>query len=171
MEHLWTPWRYDYVSGEAESPECLFCWAGATAADAGADEDRLVLHRDDRCFVMVNKYPYNNGHLMVAPYAHVGSLEAADPDDLEQLMRLALSCEKILRDTYAPDGFNLGMNVGAAAGAGVADHLHLHVVPRWTGDASFLTTTARTRVVPEDPGDTWARLRPRFATLGDDPSR
>jgi len=167
MEHLW---RYDYVSGEAKLEECLFCWAGSADPGSGADEERLVLHRGGRCFVMVNKYPYNNGHLMVAPFDHVGDLEAADPDDLGELMRLALSCEKILRDAYGPDGFNLGMNVGAAAGAGVADHLHLHVVPRWTGDASFLTTTARTRVVPEAPADTWTRLRSGFAVL-EDPAR
>lgn len=163
MEHLWTPWRYEYVSGERVSEGCLFCWAGG--GENGDDEERLVLHRDRRCFVIVNKYPYNNGHLMVAPFEHLGDLASASPEVLQDVVSLARACETILRDTYRPDGFNLGMNLGAAAGAGVADHLHLHIVPRWTGDASFLTTTNRTRVVPETPGDTWSRLRPAFASL------
>lgn len=168
MEHLWTPWRYDYVSGDRAPEGCLFCWAGE--GDPAEDEGRLILHRAHGCFVIVNKYPYNNGHLMVAPFEHVADLSSTAPEILQELMGVARSCETILRDAYGPDGYNLGMNLGAAAGAGVVDHLHLHVVPRWTGDASFLTTTNRTRVVPEAPGDTWSRLRPAFAELGEDTS-
>lgn len=161
MQHLWTPWRLAYVSGEERLEGCLFCRAGA--GDSGPGE--LVLHRGELCYVIINKYPYNNGHLMVAPGRHVADLGECTTEELAELMSLARSCERILREAYGPQGFNYGMNLGAAAGAGVVDHLHLHVVPRWTGDANFLTATNETRVVPEDPASTLARLRPAFDAL------
>lgn len=164
MERLWTPWRFEYVSGSsAQPPGCLFCWAVEGGPER--DAERLVLYRGKSNFVIVNRYPYNNGHLVVAPYAHVPDLSSAEPSQLEELIRLARASEEILRGAYDPDGFNLGMNVGAAAGAGVAEHHHLHVVPRWVGDTNFLAATSETRVVPEVPDRTYERLRPAFDAL------
>jgi len=163
MERLWTPWRFEYVTGQVAIDGCLFCWAVEGGEEC--DQERLVLHRAEHNFVIINKYPYNNGHLMVAPYAHVDDLEGSTSEQLAEMILLARACSGILRGAYCPHGFNIGMNLGAVAGAGVKDHAHLHVVPRWTGDVSFLTTTSDTRVVPELPEQTYERLRPEFATL------
>jgi len=163
MEHLWTPWRYEYVSGAGKAPGCMLC--SVLAAGPEADEANLILHRGALNFVIINKYPYTNGHLLIAPYEHVADLRSSSEPQLDEMVRLARACERILGDAYGPDGFNLGMNIGKAAGAGVADHQHLHIVPRWLGDASFMSTTAGTRVVPEAPQETFSRLRPRFAEL------
>lgn len=161
MDRLWTPWRYEYVSGLDDAPEgCLLC--NAVAGGADADEANLVLYRGRFNYVIINKYPYSNGHLMVAPYEHVADLRSSQDEQLAELMRLARSCETILLEAYGPHGFNIGMNIGRAAGAGVADHQHLHVVPRWIGDASFMSAAANTRVIPETPQGTFARLRPMF---------
>lgn len=164
MEHLSTPWRYEYVIGGTKEDGCLFCRAAAD--EPGNDETHLVLHRATLNFVIINKYPYTNGHLMIAPFAHVADLRGSDVAQLEEMVRLAKTCEKILGAAYHPNGFNIGMNIGKAAGAGIADHQHLHIVPRWLGDASFMTTTASTRVVPEAAAGTFARLRPAFDELG-----
>ena len=163
MDHLWTPWRYEYVTGATRVPGCLLC--AAVEGGPPADEANLVLHRGTSNFVIINKYPYSSGHLMVAPLAHVAELTGSSDEQLAELMTLARACESILADAYKPDGFNIGMNLGKAAGAGVVDHQHLHIVPRWIGDASFMTTTADTRVVPESPAETFARLRPAFDDL------
>lgn len=163
VEHLWTPWRFDYVSGADQPDGCLFCWAVSGGPEA--DPERLVLHRGELNFVMVNKYPYNNGHLMVAPFVHVADLEGAEAGQLEEMMLLTSACEGILRAAYHPDGFNIGMNLGQAAGAGVAGHHHLHIVPRWAGDTNFLTATNETRVVPETPERTYERLLSGFEAL------
>lgn len=163
MDRLWTPWRYEYVTGATGVPGCLLC--AAVEDDPSEDEANLVLHRGTSNFVIINKYPYSNGHLMVAPFAHVAELTGSSDEQLAEMMTLARACETILGDAYKPDGLNIGMNLGKAAGAGVVDHQHLHIVPRWIGDASFMTTTADTRVVPESPAETFARLSPAFNEL------
>ncbi len=144
----------------ASDDGCLFCTLASSPPDR--DRERLVLYRGKLVFLVINRYPYTSGHLMVAPYAHVADLEGAAPAQLAELMALARAAEGILRTTYAPDGFNVGINIGEAAGAGVPGHLHLHLVPRWRGDTNFLGATAETRIVPETPEQTWDRLRPAF---------
>jgi ATP adenylyltransferase len=160
MEHLWTPWRLSYVTEDAAGAECVFCEALASAGAAS-----LVVHRGARCFVLLNKFPYNNGHLMVVPTRHVGRLADATPDELQELIALAQASERVLTSAYAPHGLNLGLNLGKPAGAGVLDHLHLHVVPRWNGDTNFMSVVGETRVLPEELTQTAARLRPLFARL------
>jgi len=163
MERLCTPWRYEYVTGATRVPGCLLC--AAVEGPARDDEANLVLHRGSSNFVIINKYPYSNGHLMIAPFAHVAELARSSDEQLAEMMTLARACESILAEAYRPDGFNIGMNLGKAAGAGVVDHQHLHIVPRWTGDASFMTVTADTRVVPESPAGTFGRLHDAFDEL------
>jgi ATP adenylyltransferase len=164
VDYLWSPWRYRYVSSakpsSTESGGCVFC-AKAASSDDRAD---LVVLRGEHNFILLNLYPYTSGHLMIAPYAHVASLEDADPAALEEMMRLARRADAALRRLYKPDGMNIGMNLGACAGAGVAGHIHMHVLPRWCGDASFMTTISETRVLPEELSVTWERLR---EALGD----
>lgn len=141
---------------------CIFCRA-ATASDPAST---LTLYSDTRLVVMLNRYPYTNGHLMVAPTEHVSRLYESDAESLGALMRAAAEAQRILSDAYHPDGFNIGMNFGEAAGAGVVDHYHVHVVPRWNGDANFMSVTAQTRMIPEELDVTFSRLRPKFAELG-----
>ena len=162
MHRLWAPWRLSYVTkvGAAKDDPCVFC-----DAVAGPEPSRLTLHRGDRCFVILNKYPYSNGHLMVVPRRHIGKLFEAAPDELTELMALTRTAEMALSEAYTPDGLNVGMNLGRPAGAGVVGHLHIHVVPRWNGDTNFMTVTADTRVVPEEPAQTVERLRPIFLRL------
>ena len=138
-------------------PGCVLC----AACERGLDG--LVVHVGELNFVVMNLYPYNGGHVMIAPRRHVGSLAAATPEELSEMMSLARRLEEVFREVYRPDGINLGMNLGRPAGAGVADHIHMHVVPRWTGDTSFMTVVGETRVIPEDPRQACQRLRPYFA--------
>ena len=159
VERLYTPWRLGYVTNQAEAPGCALC----RARDGQDGADRLVVHAGETCFVVMNLYPYTGGHVMVTPKRHVASLSEATPAELAELMALARRLEEVLREVYRPDGINLGMNLGRAAGAGIADHIHLHVVPRWSGDTSFMTTVSDTRVIPEDPEQACRRLRPYFA--------
>jgi len=159
-QRLWAPWRLAYMQGERAGEGCIFCLAG----DAGDDAARFVLHRGERCFAMLNAFPYNCGHLMVAPVRHVGSVEDLDPDELLELMTITQRALRAVRDEYRPDGFNLGVNEGEIAGAGFADHVHLHVVPRWEADNNFMAVTAETRVLPQSLQDTYAALRGRFDT-------
>lgn len=140
---------------------CLFC----RAATASNPKSTLTLYVDSRLVVMLNRYPYTNGHLMVAPTAHVARLYESDSDTLGALMRLSAETQRILADVYRPDGFNIGMNFGQAAGAGVVDHYHVHIVPRWSGDSNFMSVTAETRMIPEDLHDTFEKLQPKFAEL------
>lgn len=170
MQHLWTPWRIGYVTSQDPMPECLFCWLAEEVDEATARE-RLVLHRGKLNLVAINRYPYNNGHLMIAPYEHVGDLSSSSEEQLAEMIALARRAEGILRQLYHAHGFNVGMNLGAAAGAGVAHHEHLHIVPRWQGDTNFMGTTAETRVVPETPESTWDRLRPAFVEMASDRHR
>ncbi len=158
MEHLWSPWRLQYVTGGTARTTCVFC-------DADVDEGQaaLVVYRGDAAYVILNLFPYNNGHLMVVPARHIASLVEATTEELCDLMALTRLAEQVLREAYQPHGLNVGMNLGKAAGAGVADHLHIHLVPRWTGDTNFMTTVGESRVLPETLDATAARLRPLFA--------
>jgi ATP adenylyltransferase len=158
MDYLWTPWRYKYVSKAAPGDECVFCAAAACADDEAA----LVVHRGEFNFVILNRFPYTSGHVMVIPYAHVASLAELPDATAVELIRLARDCERHLRAAYRPEGLNYGVNVGQSAGAGVAGHVHMHVLPRWTGDTNFMTTVGETRVMPEDLSDTWKKLRAAF---------
>ena len=155
MDYLWTPWRYGYVSSGVAMPECLFC------VKQKSDDDRAnyVVLRGEHNFIMLNMFPYSSGHVMIAPYAHVSTLEQAEPATRDEMMRLTARSETALRALYKPEGINIGMNIGACAGAGVAGHIHMHVLPRWCGDTSFMTAVGETRVLPEDLGVTWERLR------------
>jgi ATP adenylyltransferase len=161
MDRLWTPWRYAYVSKAAPVNGCVFCEKAAP----DNDEENLVVYRGELNYVLLNLYPYNNGHIMVAPYEHVATLEAVAEEAVIEMMRLARHAESILRRIYRPQGINLGMNIGQCAGAGVAGHIHLHLLPRWPGDVSFMTTVGETRVVPEDLQTTWQKLRAEFTQL------
>ena len=161
MDRLWSPWRLAYVSGTSTSSGCIFC--DAAAADPAGES--LVLGRSPLAYVILNLYPYNNGHLMVVPNRHVGSLAAASADELTEMMRLTRDAEIALTEAYQPQGINIGINLGRPAGAGIVDHLHVHLVPRWTGDTSFISVVGNTRVLPEQLGQTAARLRPIFERL------
>jgi len=145
MKHLWAPWRMDYIQESSHEEGCLFC--SLPAQKDGPDN--LILHRGQKAFVVLNRYPYTNGHMMVVPFIHKPSLEGLDDETLLEMISLASEALGVLRDAYDADGFNLGANIGEAAGAGVKEHVHLHVVPRWTGDTNFMATTAETRVLPE----------------------
>jgi ATP adenylyltransferase len=159
MDHLWSPWRYQYVQKQKTGDGCVFCRAAAS----GRDEENLVVYRARRNFVILNLYPYSTGHLMVVPYEHVNTLQEASRETLEEMMLLVQSAQRYLQGIYRPPGFNLGMNLGESAGAGIAEHIHMHVLPRWPGDTNFMTTIAETRVLPEDLSITWRKLRAEFA--------
>src|SRR5215472_14773748 len=151
MERMWAPWRHDYVSTAGKSAECVLC-------RALEGEDRLVFHVGSLNFIVMNLFPYNAGHVLVATRRHVGSLAQATGEELAEMMGLARRLEEVLGEVYHPDGINLGMNLGRPAWAGVADHIHLHLVPRWTGDTNFMTVLGDTRVIPEDPVKACERL-------------
>ncbi len=159
MDRLWSPWRYRYVSQAASDDACIFC-----SKPLGGDEANLVLHRGVHNYVLLNLYPYTNGHLMVAPYEHVADLESLNSEALTEMMALTQEAVRHLKAVYRPQGVNLGMNLGECAGAGIAGHLHMHVLPRWFGDANFMTTIGETRVLPEDLSETWRKLRAAFGT-------
>ena len=159
MERIFAPWRRAYVTEAAPQGECVLC--GALRTSGGADS--LVVHVAALNFVVMNLYPYNSGHLMVAPRRHVATLQGATPEELDEMMALARRLEAVTAEVYRPDGVNLGMNLGKSAGAGVADHIHMHFVPRWSGDTNFMTVVSGTRVIPEDPEQACLRLRPYFA--------
>jgi ATP adenylyltransferase len=146
---------------KSEAQECIFC----NAVRSDSLRDTLTIFRTDDALVMLNRYPYTNGHLMVAPAAHEALLFQSRDDSLKSLIRLTAESQRILSDVYHPDGFNVGMNFGQVAGAGVADHYHMHIVPRWSGDSNFMTVTARTRIVPEDLDVTYDKLLPHFTKL------
>ena len=154
MDYLWTPWRYRYIADASKDDRCIFCDA------LGADDDRntLIVLRGLKNFIILNRYPYTSGHVMVVPYEHVADLSAVDPATLAEMMALTQRVQSALARTYHPEGYNLGMNLGRAAGAGVIGHLHLHVLPRWGGDANFMTVVGETRVEPEDLATTYDRL-------------
>lgn len=151
---LWAPWRLEYVSQADELPGCPLC-----AEAAGEVEESLVVHRGKHAFALLNKFPYSSGHLLVAPYAHEGDLAALDDATALEIHRLSLAGIEALRANYRPGGFNLGWNLGRAAGAGIADHVHLHVVPRWGGDTSFMPVLGDAKVLPEHLHETRERMR------------
>jgi ATP adenylyltransferase len=159
MDYIWSPWRYRYVADEAKDDRCVFC----RALDANDDPKTLIVHRAEKNFVILNRYPYTSGHAMVVPYTHEADLAATDPAVLAEMMVLAQRVQKALENTYHPEGYNLGMNLGRAAGAGITGHLHLHILPRWSGDSSFMTVVGETRVVPEELSTTYERLRKALA--------
>ena len=160
MDYLWSPWRYRYVTQAGDSDRCIFC--EKAAADPSRDRENLILYRGPLNLVLLNLFPYTTGHAMVAPYAHVGTLGELAADTLLEMMLLAQKLQKTLDDCYRPEGYNLGMNLGKCAGAGVAAHLHLHLLPRWTGDSNFMTVIGETRVQPEDLGNTYDKLARYF---------
>ena len=162
MERLWSPWRLAYVTGAVggTNDTCIFCDAGPESS-----RDDLVLVRTPLSYVVLNLYPYNNGHLMVVPNRHVASLASSTPEELVDLMRLTRHADIALAEAYTPQGMNIGINLGRPAGAGIVDHLHVHLVPRWTGDTSFMSVIGNTRVLPEELPRTAARLRPIFERL------
>jgi ATP adenylyltransferase len=156
-ERLWAPWRLEYIKGP-KADECIFC-AGPTADD---DRAKYILRRGEHCFAMLNAFPYNNGHLMVSPYRHVASIEELDEPALLELMTMTQASLAALREAYAPEGFNLGVNQGKIAGAGVEHHVHLHVVPRWGADTNFMPVIGDTRVLPQSLDDSYHDLTRAF---------
>jgi ATP adenylyltransferase len=164
MDYLWSPWRYQYIEQvtEAHPAECVFCRELAR----GNDEQALIVWRGEKCFIILNRFPYTSGHVMVVPYAHVSELHLCDTQTTTEMMELAKRMEAALKTLYKPDGLNLGMNLGKAAGAGVTGHLHLHVLPRWLGDTNFMTVVAETRVHPEDLAITYQRLQKVLGASG-----
>lgn len=156
MKYLWSPWRIRYILGERQEG-CVFC--DAFAADPLADRDNLVLHRGKHCGVIMNLYPYNSGHLMIIPYAHQATFEGLPPDALAEVMELINRCVATLRTAMNAEGFNIGANLGRIAGAGIGDHVHMHVVPRWAGDTNFITTLGEVRCIPESLQDSYERLK------------
>lgn len=164
MDRLWTPWRYQYIAkSSASAAACIFCAKGGEDVDPDA---HLIVARGRRNFVLLNLFPYSSGHLMIAPYEHVDSLAAASADTAAEMMELARQAERVLRAVYRCPGLNLGMNLGECAGAGVAGHIHLHVLPRWPGDANFMTTIGETRVLPEDLAVSLERVRAGWRSDG-----
>jgi ATP adenylyltransferase len=165
VDILWSPWRYDYIkSGSSEKkerqpPACVFCALQTADAD---DESKFILHRALFNYVVLNIYPYISGHLLIVPFAHVAELDGASKETTDELMDLTKRSQTLLREVYSPHGFNIGMNLGRAAGAGVAGHIHLHIMPRWTGDSNFMSTVGETRVIPEDLKTTYSKLRGKF---------
>lgn len=162
-EIMWAPWRMSYVAAEHdeafEGPSCVFCRLPGLDNDA----ETYILHRGELSFVIMNLYPYNNGHLMVIPYAHVDALGDLDDATTTEMMRLVRLCQRVLTDAMHPQGFNIGVNQGRAAGAGIADHIHMHVVPRWVGDTNFMPVLGDVRVMPQHLDDTYSMLRGGFA--------
>jgi ATP adenylyltransferase len=188
MDHLWTPWRFAYVTTAESAPRpgvpaslaawpgdlaCVFCnliaaidFAVATGMNPqDAESAGGVIHRGKHCFLCLNAFPYTSGHVMVMPYAHLDRLAALPTEAAHELMDLAQRTERVLERLYRPQGFNFGINLGQAAGAGVAGHLHMHALPRWAGDTNFMTTVAETRILPEDLPTTWKRMKQAFAEL------
>ena len=156
MDYLWTPWRYRYMAEAAgQQTGCIFC----SALEKKDDAETLIVFRGKKNFILLNRYPYTSGHVMIVPYAHIPDLKDCDAETLAEMMLLAQRAEGALAAAYKPDGFNLGMNLGRAAGAGVIGHVHLHVLPRWIGDANFMSVVGETRVEPEDLRTTYEKLR------------
>ena len=154
MDYLWTPWRYAYITGANKPKGCIFC-----ELPKEDDAKARIVHRGKSCYVILNTYPYTSGHVMVVPYAHLDELQKLPTDAAHEMMDLSQRMEKVLRALYKPDGVNLGMNIGAAAGAGVAGHIHMHVLPRWVADANFISVVGETRILPETLQTTWERIR------------
>ena len=158
MDYLWSPWRYQYVTQATPAEGCVFC----IKMQQANDEENYILYRGLSNYVLLNLYPYTSGHLMIAPYAHIGELSLADDATWMEMTSLARKAEQALRHAYRPEGINLGMNLGKSAGAGIADHIHMHVLPRWHADSNFMTVIGETRILPEALEDTYRKLKPLF---------
>lgn len=158
MDYLFTPWRYAYITGADKAPSCVFC----DKLRENNDKQALIVHRGEHCFVILNAFPYTSGHVMVVPYEHVDELRKLSAPAAQEMMALTQRLEGILRELYHPDGLNLGMNLGKAAGAGVAGHIHMHILPRWIADANFASVIGETRVLPEDLDTTYRRIKEKF---------
>lgn len=164
MDRLWTPWRFDYIKSgsvaqQGQQESCVFC---SIQTDTTDDESKFILHRASHNFIVLNIYPYISGHLLIVPYMHTGELDDVPKEASDEMMDLTKRCQTVLKETYRPHGFNIGVNLGRAAGAGVAGHVHVHIMPRWTGDSNFMSTIGETRVMPEDLSTTFGKLRGRF---------
>jgi len=157
MKNLWAPWRMEYILSE-KPKECIFC----TKPKETTDRENLILYRGKDAFVIMNKYPYNNGHLMVVPYLHTSSFDGLTNKELHALMEMTRFTVDCLRNAFKPEGFNIGINIGVVAGAGIEEHLHIHIVPRWGGDSNFMAVTTEIRVIPEHILETYDKLRPFF---------
>ena len=155
MDYIWTPWRYRYIADAGKIAGCVFCEAPA----ANRDVETLIVLRGKKNYVILNRYPYTSGHVMIVPYAHTADFGQLDPETSAEIMRLGQRMQSALDAVYHPEGYNLGMNLGRSAGAGIADHLHMHLLPRWTGDTNFMSTIGETRLEPEDLSTTYAKLR------------
>jgi ATP adenylyltransferase len=162
MDYLWTPWRYAYVSSMEKTPTCVFC----DAVNAGDDAKTRIVYRRQHCFVILNTFPYTPGHVMIVPYAHLDELQKLPSEAANEMMALSQRMESVLRELYHPDGINLGMNIGKAAGAGIAGHIHMHVLPRWVADANFVSVVCETRVIPETLDETYARIKRALSSAG-----
>ncbi len=160
MEHLWAPWRMQYVVQD-KSNDCIFC----SLPQSSEDEKNRILFRGKTCFVIMNIYPYNNGHIMVSPFKHSNCITKLDNEELNELGTLTQHCVRLLSEVYAPDGFNIGLNLGKVAGAGFDEHLHNHIVPRWAGDTNFMPIIGETKVHPEHLKGTYDKLLPLFQNL------
>lgn len=157
-QRIWAPWRLRYVKNAKQSDECVFC----AKPEAGDDRAALIVHRGERCFVILNLFPYTNGHLMVAPFEHVGRLQEIEPEVTAEMMALSQRAMIRMEEAYTPEGFNVGINQGRVAGAGVEGHIHLHVVPRWAGDNNYMPVLADTRVMPQSLEESYDALRGGF---------
>ena len=165
MDYLWTPWRYAYITTAGKNdgkPEgCVFCELTKLS-----DEDAKIVYRGQHCFIVLNSFPYTSGHVMIVPFAHLDELQKLPEAAAQEMMALSQKMEGILRQVYTPDGINLGMNIGRAAGAGIAGHVHMHVLPRWIGDTNFMTVIGESRVLPESLEETWRTITRALATTG-----
>lgn len=155
MDYLWTPWRYAYVTAAEKISGCVFCHL----LQAGDDAKARIVYRGEHCFIILNTFPYTSGHVMIVPYAHLDELRKLPVPAAQEMMSLSQKMETVLRQIYSPDGINLGMNIGQAAGAGVAGHIHMHVLPRWVADSNFMTVVGETRVLPENLELTYQRIK------------
>lgn len=160
MKQLWAPWRIDYILGP-KAGECVFCLPKGREEDA----ERLVLRRGSHCFVIMNKFPYSNGHLMICPYRHVMNIEDLNSEELAEMTAFMQDCSRILKEHFHCEGINIGLNQGEAAGAGIREHLHFHLVPRWNGDSSFIAVMDEVRTIPQHLTETYAQLLPHFQKL------
>ena len=162
VKHLWAPWRMEFLTdAKDKTPGCVFC----TLQREEDDRKSLILYRAERVFVILNKYPYNNGHLMIVPKMHVAQMELLPEEDLTEIAVYTKKTVAVLEKAYAPEGFNIGMNLGAAAGAGIKDHLHMHVVPRWNGDTNFMPVIGETKAMPQHLAASWDQLSVHFRKL------
>ena len=161
MQRLWSPWRSKYIASgvDSQAEGCVFC---RIAANPDTDKTNFVLYRGEHAFIVLNLYPYITGHLMIVPYLHTNEFHSVAKEISDEMMDLAKRAQAALRDVYSPSGFNMGMNLGSAAGAGIADHLHIHMLPRWSGDTNFMTTVGESRVIPEALEETYAKLLLQF---------